>query len=179
MGTIGEKLKDRERQKDRERIARNSIILRKFVKEDLVAALEKGIEEGRNGSERVLAPKEIRHLFQGRLSYEDTLSIDNPNSAYREIWDELKAWMDAENLKLMVGEDMSNTRYSGTPWANKDWGGYLYISISKPEQELVKPTPPESRKAWQGATITMTEALWGIGLTALITFLITFFSIRH
>ena len=148
MSTIGEKLKDLEHQKDQERVDRNSIILRKFVKEDLVAALEKGIREGRNGSETVLAPKEIRHLFQGRLCYEDTLSIDNPNSAYREIWDELKDWMDSEHLKLMVGEDMSKTRYSGTPWANKDWGGYLYISIPKPEP--VKPTHPETVKVTRG-----------------------------
>lgn len=179
MTTIGEQLKQTENSKTRERVARQSDMLRKFVKEDLLRSLKDNIEKGGRGlsDARLLAPKEIRHLFQAPLCYDETLSIDNPNSIFAPVWDELKAWMLQENLKLQVGEDMGNRDRSGVPWAEKDWGGYLYISLPKPEP--VKPTPPAPQRVMQGATLTIKEAVWMMSGSCAITFLLTYFSMRH
>lgn len=161
----------------RERTARRSNMLRKFVKEDLLAALEKDIKNGGDGYARVKAPDEIRHLFAAPLDHNGGSPYTN-KGPYFNVWRELDGWAASENLSINVGEAFDNGQRGGTPWDMRPWGGYLRIALPKPVVP-VKPTPPAPRMVENGATITMNEMLVGIFASVIITFLLTYFSIRH
>lgn len=176
MATIGEQLKQVEDEKTRDRIAHRSNMLRKFVKEDLLEALKEDIAAGGSGHKGLEAPKEIRHLFAAPLTYNGYDSYTDPNSAYCEVWRELDAWAKSENLAISTGSYFDENQYH-EPWDFRRWGGYLYISVPKPQP--VKPTPPAPIKQEQGATITIKEAVFGILFAVLATFLLTFYSVGH
>lgn len=178
MATLGEDLKAIEDQKTNERIARRSDMLRKFVKEDLLKALQQDIENGGDGRKALEAPADIRHLFAGPLDYDGYCPHTSTRSTYYKVWRELDAWAKGENLAIATGTPFDKNQYGGTPWDMRRWGGYLYISVPKPE-EPVRPTPPALRKVENGANITMNEMLVGIFASVIITFLLTYFSIRH
>lgn len=176
MATIGEQLKQVEDQHTRERIARRSDMLQKFVKEDLLAALKEDIAKGGSGRKALEAPKEIGHLFaapMGRGFYDPHTSTESP---YYPVWRELDAWAKSENLSISTGSYFDGNQYRGA-WETRRWGGYLYISVPKPEP--VKPTPPAPTKQEQGATITIKEAVFGILFAVLATFLLTYYSVGH
>jgi hypothetical protein len=147
--SIGEELKNTRDQLTKEKVAVLSDLLRKFVKEDLLAALEKNIKGGGNGVVPVLAPVEIRQLFAGRSSpYVDNSPRSLQNSAYAPVWEELDAWAASENLKLNTGHAFDKEQYD-VPWLDRKWGGYLTINLPKtkpePASEPVRPTPPSLR----------------------------------
>lgn len=176
MATIGEELKQVEDDKTRERIARRSNMLRKFVKEDLLLALRLRISEGYTDYAPVLPPKEIRRLFAAGLDYSGVAARDRKDSAYYDVWKELDEWAAGEDLSISTGINLSKDNYI-RPWDDYDWGGTLRIRKPEPVKPT-KPTPPASQKIQKGATISVNEALWGLGFAVLVTFLITFFAMR-
>lgn len=168
MANISEELKQLKAQKTAERIARQSEMLRKYVKEDLLAALRADIEAGGSGHRLVGAPEELRPLFQAPVSRDDIPNHLNPNSAFAPAWNELKEWMRTEGLDISTGYEM-NKSIGGVPWANKHWGAYLYIPEKKQEAaKPVKPTPPPTRKVVQGANFTRLEVVFGILFTIIL-----------
>lgn len=177
MTTIGEQLKQVEDKHARERIARRSDMLRKFVKEDLLAALKEDIERGGSGRKAVEAPKEIQHLFAAPLNWDGHSPHTSKSSPYNNVWRELDAWAESENLEISTGTPFDEGKYGGVPWDMRRWGGYLKISVPKPQP--VKPTPPAPIKQEQGANITMANLLWGMAIAVIGTFILTYFGIRH
>lgn len=149
--TIGSSLKETEEQKKRERIAHRSELLRKFVKEDLLAALQANITAGHNDYAPVLAPKEIRHLFAAALDSGCHSNHSHPRSAYRAVWDELDEWAKSEDLFIRTGHNLSKDNYS-RPWDDYDWGGSLGIR-QKPKPEPVRPTPPPPQIISKGVPV--------------------------
>lgn len=147
MATIGESLKASEDQQTRERIARRSDLLRKFVKEDLLKALQDSIASGYTDHAPVLAPKDIRYLFAAPLDKDVPSPYQNERSVYNDVWRELDAWAASEDLFIRTGHNMGKDNYV-RPWADYDWGGSL--GIRKPKVEPVKPTPPETQKVSRG-----------------------------
>ena len=166
MATIGEELTAIKNDKTRERIARNSDMIRKYVKEDLLAALQANIKAGHNGYAPVLAPEEIRNLFAAPLSAESKTNYNWAGSAYYKVFQEVTKWAEGEGLRLSIGYDMGDNDYGGVPWFNKDWGAYLYIPEKPKPTEAVRPTPPQTQKITQGADFGM------FGWVLLILFII-------
>lgn len=132
--TLGERLKDIEDEKTRERVARRSELLRQFVKTTLVSALETNINDGGNGIASVEAPRDISFLFAGAIAdWDDNYPYINRNSGYYLVWRELDAWAESQNLMIVVGEHFDKNKYYHIPWADRRWGGRLQIALPKPE----------------------------------------------
>lgn len=176
MSTIGEELKQREDQLTQERITRRSDMLRKFVREDLLLALQTAIGSGHEDYAPVLAPKEIRHLFAARLGGDVSSPYEDKRSVYYDVWRELDEWATSEDLFIRTGHNMDKDNRV-RPWADYDWGGSLGIRKKKPEP--AKPTPPAPQRVMQGATLTLKEAILMMSGSCAITFVLTYFLMRH
>jgi hypothetical protein len=152
--TIGSELNAVENKVRTERILRRSVLLRKFVKEDLLAALTAKVQTdaGLDTCPTVLAPKEIRHLFAGIPEWGDQMtSRMNPRSPYAAVWKELEDWVDSEGLELVTGIEIDRSE-RWIAHEKKNWGGYLEIKRARPV-EPVKPTPPPLQKVSNGFDI--------------------------
>jgi len=141
--TIGQNLRAIQAQKRQDRIELQSDILREFVKDDLLCALQRAVSDEKD-YEAVLAPKEIRRLFAGKLISEDLRPQDDPRSAFHEVWQELKTWADDENLVIHTGHHIG-PRGQSTPWHEQNWGGYL--TVAKPKATR---STPVSKKTTGG-----------------------------
>jgi len=167
VATIAEELTQIQKQKTRERIARRSDVLRKFVKEDLLAALQNDIKKGGSGYAKVQAPDDINFLFVGKLDFSDRETRYDSDSAYAPVWKEIEEWLEAEGLALRTGEVFDEGQRGGVPWSSRPWGGYLFIPQKKPEPVPTKPAPPPTQKVKQGADLSWNE-VWGLIVTAMI-----------
>lgn len=166
MTTIADDLIAIKNEKARERIARDSDMIRKFVKEDLLLALRENIKAGHDGFAPVLAPKEIRTLFAAPLSAESKTNYNWPGSAYYKVFQEVETWANEQGLGLCIGYDITGNDRGGVPWASKDWGAYLSIRQKPKPKEAVRPVPPPTQKITQGADFGM------FGWVLLILFII-------
>lgn len=162
MATIGESLKASEDQQRRERIVRRSDMLRKFVKEDLLTALQDNITKGGSDYAPVIPPQEIRPLFAASLGGDVPSPYESKRSAYYDVWRELDEWATSEDLFIRTGHNMSKDNYV-RPWADYDWGGSLGI-LQKPKAEPVKPTPPAPQMVSKGVPVSVLV----IGMIAVI-----------
>lgn len=151
MATIADDLIAIKNEKARQRVAHNSDLIRKFVKEDLLLALRENIKAGHDGFAPVMAPNEIRPLFAAPLSAESKTNYNWAGSAYYKVFQEVETWANEQGLGLCVGHDMADHDRGGIPWANKDWGAYLTIREKPKPKEAVRPVPPQTQKITQGA----------------------------
>ncbi len=137
---LADELRKTKREAIHTTLKENADLLRFFVKSTLLEALQEAVKNGEEFAP-VVAPETIRHLFEQPGWRGGHWDMDNPNSPYKPVWDELKEWADKEGLYISYAGTQGWNDSRECPTSMFPWTGFLGIKTI-PEPKPERPIPP-------------------------------------
>lgn len=151
--TLGAKLlENEEKRRLAAREARGKALI-DFFKVTCRKEVEEAIAKNRP-PQWLTPPPSIRHLFAGRLSHNDLLDHERPNSEYAVEWAEIKTWAKSEGLEVVTGYSEQRPGNPVKPWAEYNWMGRL---------QPIQPSPPSDIVVYRqkGFWVIILDAIFG------------------